>query len=91
MSTELCHVQQENMASVAKLILLHLNRSLLNSSFDTRCVPCRPQKLKEALAAEQAARAALAGELAKLKGRAGGAEGRRGGPVTGKENVGARV
>jgi hypothetical protein len=48
------------------------------------------QALKQALAAEQAARAALSAELAKLRGRAGAAEPRRGPPSAGKENVGAR-
>jgi hypothetical protein len=48
------------------------------------------QALKQALTAEQAARAALSAELAKLRGRAGAAEPRRGPPSAGKENVGAR-
>ncbi len=46
------------------------------------------QALKSALAAEKAARAALAGEVTKLKGRGVGADARRAAPM-GKENVGA--
>lgn len=48
---------------------------------------CAPQALKDALAAEKAGRAALAGEVAKLRARASTAEGRRGAPAGGKENV----
>ena len=48
---------------------------------------CVPQALKDALAAEKAARAALAGEVAKLKARTSTAEGRRGPSAGGKENV----
>lgn len=48
---------------------------------------CAFQALKDALAAEKAARAALAGEVAKLKARASTAEGRRGASAGGKENV----
>ena len=59
------------------------------SDASTACLShaCAPQALKDALAAEKAARSALAGEVTKLKGRASAAEGRRGASASGKENV----